>query len=95
MPIIAPGSVVDPVAVTHMQAGLRAVPPNGTLHEPGKLRWQRSVELPRIDVGSDKPDDRRTPSWPVAARAVRMVGGKPPQDSGSVQKIMDQGVDGD
>ena len=33
------------------------------------------------------------PRRPVAPVAVRMVSAEPPQDPGSVQEIMDQGVD--
>ena len=33
------------------------------------------------------------PPGPVAALAVRMIGAQPPQDSGSMQEIVHQGVD--
>ena len=44
-------------------------------------------------LAASRPRMPAHPPGPVAALAVGMVGAKPPQDSGSVQEIMDQGVD--
>jgi hypothetical protein len=40
-------------------------------------------------------DDLSAATWPVAGRAIGMVGVEPMQDAGAVQKVVNEGIDGD
>ena len=51
------------------------------------LNWRASM------FGREQTENASASARPVAALAVGMVGAQPPQDPGSVQEIMDQGVD--
>ena len=93
MPVVATGVVVDAIAVANVEAVLGAVPPDRTLHEPRKRRREGRIELASVDVGGEQTENVGASSRPVAPVSVRMVGAQPPQDPGSVQEIMDQGVD--
>ena len=94
MPVVATGVVVDAIAVANVEAVLGAIPPDRALHEPRKRRREGRIELASIDVRRQQPENAGAPSRPVAPVSVRMIGAQPPQDPGSVQEIMDQGVDG-
>jgi hypothetical protein len=87
--------IVDLIAVADVEALLGAVPPDGVLNEPGERRWEPAVELPGVDLLSDRFDDVGAAARPVAGDAVGVVGPEPGQDAGPVQEIVDQGVDGD
>ena len=87
-------AVIDPVAVADVEATLGAVPPDRVLDEPGKDAGKcglnaghRSARPFGNDVGAA--------AGPVAGHAIGVVGAEPVQDAGSVQEIVDQGVDGD
>ena len=94
MHVVARGIVVDAIAVADVEAILGAIPPNCALHEPRKRRREGWVELSSINVGRELIYDASAPSRLIATGSVSVVGTKPPQDPGSVQEIMDQGVDG-
>ena len=94
MRVVATSVIIDAIAIADVEAVLGAIPPNRALYEPWKRRWEGRVELPSIDVGREDTDDAGAPSRLVAPVAVRMVGAQAPQNPGSVQEIMDQGVDG-
>ena len=93
MPVVATGVVVDAIAVANVEAVLGAIPPDRALHESRKRRRERRIELASIDVCREQAENAGTPSRPIAPVPVRMVGAEPPQEPGSVQEIMDQGVD--
>jgi len=80
-------------AVANVEAILGAIPPDRTLHEPRKALGEGPIELPRVDIGGKQTENVSTPAGPIAPVAVRMGRRKPPQDPGSVQEIMNQGVD--
>ena len=94
MPVFATGGVVDAIAVANVEAVLGAVSPDCALHEPRKRRGESRIELPSINARGEQTENAGAPSRPVAPLSVRMIGAQPPQDPGSVQEIMDQGVDG-
>jgi hypothetical protein len=94
MPVVAPGVVVDAIAVANVEAVLGAIPPDRALHEPRKRCGEGRIELASIDVRREQTENASASAGPVAALAVGMLGSQPPQDSGSMKEIMDQGVDG-
>ena len=87
-------SIIDLIAIADGKAVLGAVPPDRALHEPRKRRRKGWIELPRIDVGCEEMENRSAPSRPVAPVPVWMISADPVQDPGSMQEIMDEGVDG-
>ena len=93
MPVVATGVVVDAIAIANGEAVPGAIPPDCALHESGKCRREGRIELASINVRREQPENAGAPSRPVAPLSVRMLGAQPPQDPGSVQEIMDQGVD--
>ena len=95
MPVLAPMPVIDPVAVADVEALLAAIPPDRELDEPGENLRETTVELPRVDLAGDQPDNVGAAAWPVTAGTVRMGSLEPGQDPGPVQKIVDQGIDRD
>jgi hypothetical protein len=62
---------------------------------PRKYLRKSPVELPSIDPLGNKANDIGAAAWLVTAEAVRMSGFEPVQDTGSVQKMMHEGIDGD
>ena len=95
MAILAAVPVVEPIAVADIEALLAAIPPDCELHEPGKDLWKGPVELPSIDLLGDQPNDVGTAARPVATGAIRMIGVESVEDPGPMQKVMNQGVNGD
>jgi hypothetical protein len=93
MPVAARMVVGDPITVADAKAILSAVAPDRTLHEPRKRLGEGPIELPRVDLGREETENVSAPAGPIAPVAVRMASTKPAQDPGSVQEIMDQGVD--
>jgi hypothetical protein len=87
--------VIDLIAVANVEALLGAVSPDRVLNKPWKRPWKTAVELPRVDQLGNRLDDFGAAAKPVAGEAVAVVGSEPAQDSGPVQEIVDQGVDGD
>ena len=93
MTVVATAIVVDAIAVANGEAVPGAIPPDRVLHEPGKRRGESRIELASINARREQTENAGAPSRPVAPLSVRMIGAQPPQDPGSVQEIMDQGVD--
>ena len=93
--IVAAPAVVDAVAVADSEAGLGAIPPNRVLHEPRKNRWESRIKDTGVNPLSGHTNNVAATARPVAARAISMVRTKPAQDTGPVQEIVHQGVDGD
>jgi hypothetical protein len=94
MPVVATAIVVDAIAVANGEAVPGTIPPDRVLHEPGKRRREGRIELASVNVRREQTENAGAPSRPVAPISVGMVGAQPPQDPGSVQETMDQGVDG-
>ena len=87
--------VIEPVAVADVEALLAAIPPNGELHEPRKYLREGAVELASIDPLGDQANNIGATARPVTIGAVGMRGFEPIQHTGSVQKVVYQGVNGD
>ena len=60
----------------------------------GNVAGKAGLNCASINVRGEQTENAGAPSRPVAPVSVRMIGAQPPQDPGSVQEIMDQGVDG-
>ena len=93
--ILASLSIIDPVAVADIEAAAGAIPPDGVLHEPRKHHRERGIERAGINPFGHGCNDVSAAASPVASRAVGMVGAEPVQDAGAVQKVVNEGVDGD
>src|SRR6266404_1970094 len=93
--IVARLSVIDAIAVADIEAAPGAVPPDRVLNEPRKHRWEHRIEGAGIDPPGHGFNDVSAAAAPVAGRAIGMVGAEPVQDAGAVQKIVNEGVDGD
>ena len=93
MTVVATGIVVDPIAIADIEAVLGAIPPDRALHEPRKRRREGWIELACVDIGCKQTENLSASSRPVAPISLRVVSRQAPQDPGSVQEIMDQGVD--
>src|SRR5258708_21951825 len=81
--ILARLAVIDAIAIADIEAALGAIPPDRVLDEPGKDRGERGVEGAGIDPFSH------------TSRAIGVLGAEPVQDAGAVQKVVNEGVDGD
>src|SRR6476660_9247918 len=88
-------AVMDAVPVADVEPGLGAVAPDRILHEPRKHRRERRVESPGVDPLGHSFNDLSAAAWPVAGRAIGMGGAEPVQDAGAVQKVVNEGIDGD
>ena len=95
MRVVTTGVVVDPIAVTDVEAVLRAIPPDRALHEPRERRRECRIELPRINVRGNQIDNGRTAAWPVAGQAIGVVCPEPVQAPGPVQEVVHQCIDRD
>ncbi len=95
MAVLAPMPVIEPVTVANVEALLAAIAPDCELHEPGEDLGETAVELTSVDLCGNQPNNVGAATWPIAAGPVRVGGLEPSQDPGPVQKVMDQGIDGD
>jgi hypothetical protein len=93
MPVVATGVVVDAIPVANVEAVLGAIPPDRALHEPRERRREGRVELASINARCDETENAGASFRPVASVSISMVGAQTTQDAGSVQEIVDQGVD--
>ena len=93
--VLATAAIVDPVAVADIAALLRAISPDGVLNEPGKAARIASAEFSRVDSVSNGLNDLCATTRPVARDPVGVLSREPAQDPGPVQKIVNQGVNGD
>ena len=88
-------SIIDLIAVADVETLLGAVSPDRVLNEPRERPGEPAVELPRVDLLSDRLDDFGAAARPVTADPIGVVGPKPVQDAGPVQEIVHQSVDRD
>ena len=73
MRVSATSVIVDPLAVTNIEAVFGAVPPDGALHEPRKRLGKSRIEFPGVDVGGNQANNICTAAQPVAPVAVEVV----------------------
>lgn len=64
------------------------------LDEAREAGRERGVEYARVHPCGEALDDLSTATRPVAARPIGVLGSEPAQGSGSMQEVVDQGVDG-
>lgn len=95
MPILATGGIVDPIAITNGEAALGAIPPDRALDKPWKRRRESRIELAGINLGGDEANDADTAFGAIASWAIGVLGIEAAQNAGSLQKIVDQPVNGD
>jgi hypothetical protein len=88
-------AIVDAVAVADVAAFLRAISPNGVLNEPWKIAWVASAEFSGVDPVRNELNNVRALTWPVTRDPVGVLSRKTAQDPSPVQKIVNQGVNGD
>jgi hypothetical protein len=88
-------SIINAIAITNVETALRTVAPDRVLDEPRKGFGKRRIELARIDAVGHGLNNVRTTACLVAGCAVGMVSPQTAQDAGSMQKIVNQGVDRD
>jgi hypothetical protein len=88
-------TVINAVAVAHIEATLATIPPDRVLDEPGEGLRKARIELPGIDPLGYGLNNVGAAAVSIAGRAIRVVRVKPMQNAGPVQKIMNQCVDGD
>ena len=70
-----------------------AIPPNRELHEPWKCLGKAAIEPRCVDFAGRQANDIGAATRSVAAEAIGMGGVEASQDTGSVQKIVDQAID--
>ena len=68
--IVARLPVIDPVAITHVEAELDAVPPNSVLYEPRKKGREGRIEGPGVDLLGHQGNNVGATAWPVAASTI-------------------------
>ena len=83
-------TVINAVAVAHIEATLAAIPPDRVLDKPGKGLRKARIELPGIDPLGDGLNDVGAAAGPVAGRAIQVVRVEPGQNAGPVQKVVNQ-----
>ena len=93
--ILTRPEVVDAVAVADIETVGRAKPPNGMLDEARENRRKPRIEGAGVDVGGRRPNDLGAAAMAIAAEAIGVGGTTVVKDAGTMQKVMDQGVDGD
>ncbi len=70
-------------------------PPERVLDDPGEDGGEGRIEGAGIDPFGHGLNDVSAAALPVAGRAIGVVGAEPGQDAGAVQKIVNEGIDGD
>ena len=88
-------SVVDAVAVAKIETVGGAKPPNGMLNEPWKIARKMPVEGSGVDPLREPFDDVGTAALGVAANAILVCGAAGVENTGSVQEVMNERIDGD
>jgi hypothetical protein len=76
--IVAPGSIVDAIAVADVQAICGAVAPDRILHKAWKGLGEGRIELAGVDAGGEPSENVSASAGPVAAHAIGMVSAEPP-----------------
>src|SRR2546421_12756752 len=87
--------IINPIAIANIEAALAAVPPYCVLHEPREGLWESRIELPGVNLFGDGLNNVGTAAGPIASQPIGVVRVEPMQDPGPVQKIVNEGVDGD
>lgn len=82
------------VAVANVFAVFGAIGPYVVLNEPGKVGWKGGIELPAVNAVGQVLYHPHTPLFRVAARSIGMVELAAIQNSGPVQEVVNQAVDG-
>ena len=93
--IVARLAIVNAIAVAHSKPALGAIPPDRMLHEPRKHHWESRIEGAGIDPTATASNISAQPPAPVAGRAIGMGRAEPVQYAGAVQKVVNEGIDGD
>jgi hypothetical protein len=88
-------SVVNSVGIAQIEAVSRAKPPDRVLNEPRKCRRKFQVKGARVNQAGDGPDDLCAPAGCVAGSSIAVRGAAALLDAGTVQKVMNEGIDGD
>jgi hypothetical protein len=88
-------AVIDAIAVANVKAVSGAKAPNRVLHEPRKHPRKPRVKGASVDLGGGRPNDLGAAAFAIAADAIAMGSATILNDAGAMQKVMDQGVDGD
>src|SRR5260370_35330783 len=88
-------SIINPVAVAHIEAAQTTVPPDRVLNEPVEDLGKRRIELPGIDLLRNDLNDISAAARLVASQPIGVLGVEPMQDAGPVQKVVNERVDGD
>jgi hypothetical protein len=88
-------AVIDAIAVANVKVVSGAKAPNRVLHEPRKHPRKPRVKGASVDLGGDRPNDLGAAAVDIAADAIGVGGTTVVKDTGPMQKVMDQGVDGD
>ena len=91
--VCASAAIIDLIAVANIETGFGAVPPDGAGDEPGKRLRKLRIEPTGIDGRGNVNKNVSAATWPVAGRAIRMASAEPVEDSGSMKKVVDQGID--
>src|ERR1035437_8849746 len=92
--VLARLAVINAVAVADVRAIGGAKAPNRVLHEPRKHPRKLPAKGAGVDLGCDRPNDLGTAARAIAAHAIAVGSAAILKDAGAVQKVMDQGVDG-
>ena len=93
--ILAFFSIIYAVAIADVRAVGRAKAPNRVLHKAGKHLRNPPIKGAGVDLGCGRPNDLGTAAMAIAARAIAVRSAAILKDAGAMQKVMDQGVDGD
>ncbi|MFZ2079361.1 MAG: hypothetical protein WAV38_22475 [Xanthobacteraceae bacterium] len=89
----ASAAIIDLIAVADVEAWLGAIPPDRAGDEPGKALRKPRIKPAGIDGAGNVNKNVSAATWPVAGRAIRMASAEPIEDSGSMQEVVDQGID--
>jgi hypothetical protein len=92
--ILAWLAVINAIAVADVEAVAGAKPPDRVLHEPRKHLRKLPVKGAGIDLAGDGANDLGTAARAIAGHAIGVGRAAIPKDAGAVQKVMDQGIDG-
>ena len=91
--IRATAAIIDLIAVANVETLFGAVPPDGAGDEPGKRLRKPRIEPAGIDGAGNVNKNVSAATWPVAGRPIRVASLKSVQDSGSMEEVVDQGID--
>lgn len=93
--VLARLAVIDAVAIADVEAVGGTKAPNGVLYKARKRFRKSPIKGAGVDLRCDRPNDLGTATKGLAARAIAMGSTAIFEDAGAMQKVMDQGIDGD